>query len=156
MLQLLELMPLVIFVLVFGLKDQTVSMCRTPAHIRRHLRCHRRPHDRHGTASTAGLVAETPRGKTPLVAAGSGTDIWQRHLILHNQLFIQWKPTIFNWALCLVLLGSHYFTKQNLVERILDKQIQLPTIMYKRITVYLGRLFFYCRRTESGGGIFVQ
>jgi intracellular septation protein len=142
MLQLLELMPLVIFVLVFGLKDQTVSMAGLQ-------------HTFDGIYdATAALMIATvlqvllvwllkrhvEKRLWWLLAAvlifGSAT------LILHNQLFIQWKPTIFNWALCLVLLGSHYFTKQNLVERILDKQIQLPTIMYKRITFIWAAYFF--------------
>jgi intracellular septation protein len=49
---------------------------------------------------------------------------------------------VFNWALCLVLLGSHFFTKQNLVERMLGQQIQLPTNMYARIMFIWAAYFF--------------
>src|SRR6478609_138936 len=47
-------------------------------------------------------------------------------LLFHNQLFIQWKPTVFNWVLSAVVIGSHLFTPQNVVQRILGHQLQLP------------------------------
>lgn len=142
MLQLLELMPLVIFVLVFGLKDQTFSMAGFQ-------------HTFDGIYdATAALMIATvlqvllvwllkrtvEKRLWWLLAAvlvfGSAT------LILHNQLFIQWKPTVFNWVLCLVLLGSHFFTQQNLVERMLGQQIPLPTYLYRRIAFIWAGYFF--------------
>ena len=142
MLQLLELVPLVIFVLVFGLKDQSINVAGFQ-------------HTFDGIYdATAALMLATAlqvllvwflkrhveKRLWWLLAAvlifGSAT------LILHNQLFIQWKPTVFNWALCLVLLGSHFFTKQNLVERMLGTQIQLPKNMYARIMFIWAGYFF--------------
>lgn len=142
MLQLLELMPLVIFVLVFGLKDQTVTLAGFP-------------HTFDGIYdATAALMAATVLQVllvwllkrhvekrlwwllAAVLAFGSAT------LILHNQLFIQWKPTIFNWVLCLVLLGSHFFTQRNLVERMLGQQLQLPTFLYRRLTFIWAGYFF--------------
>ncbi len=38
-------------------------------------------------------------------------------LLLHDKTFIQWKPTIVNWAMAGALLASHFFSKRNLVER---------------------------------------
>jgi intracellular septation protein len=38
-----------------------------------------------------------------IVVAGSAT------LILRNDIFIMWKPTVFNWGLALVLLGGLLF-----------------------------------------------
>jgi len=46
-------------------------------------------------------------------------------LIFHNQLFIQWKPTIVNWGLCISLLASHFIGQRNLVEHLLGKQLTL-------------------------------
>jgi intracellular septation protein len=142
MLQLLELMPLVIFVLVFGLKDQNVSFAGFQ-------------HTFDGIYDATGalmiatvlqvllvwlLKRHVEKRLWWLLAAvlifGSAT------LVLHNQLFIQWKPTVFNWALCLALLGSHFFTKKNLVERMLGQQIQLPSALYLRITFIWAGYFF--------------
>lgn len=40
-------------------------------------------------------------------------------LILHDQRFIQWKPTVFFWLLALAFLLSRWIGKQPLVERLL-------------------------------------
>ena len=47
-------------------------------------------------------------------------------LILRNELFIQWKPTVFNWVLGCVFLGMLIFSKKSLLERMLGGQLQLP------------------------------
>jgi intracellular septation protein len=46
-------------------------------------------------------------------------------LIFRNELFIQWKPTIINWALCGSLITSHFVGKRNLLEHLLSKQLTL-------------------------------
>lgn len=55
-----------------------------------------------------------------VLAFGSAT------LLLRNELFIQWKPTIFNWALGLVFLGALLFSEKSLLERMLGGQLELP------------------------------
>src|SRR4029453_169902 len=45
-------------------------------------------------------------------------------LILHNQRFIQWKPTVFFWLLSAALLGSMWIGKQTLVQRFLGKALE--------------------------------
>jgi len=55
-------------------------------------------------------------------------------LLFHDQRFIQWKPTIFNWVLAVILLGSHLFTRQNLIQRMLGDQLQLPDFICTRLT----------------------
>lgn len=62
-----------------------------------------------------------------IVVAGSAT------LILRNELFIQWKPTVFNWGLALVLIGGLIFGKQSLLEKMLGQQIELPPIAWARL-----------------------
>jgi len=47
-------------------------------------------------------------------------------LILHDKTFIQWKPTIVNWAMAIALVGSHYFGKDNFVKKMLGGQMKLP------------------------------
>ncbi|MEH6550837.1 MAG: inner membrane-spanning protein YciB [Pseudomonadales bacterium] len=55
-------------------------------------------------------------------------------LILRNQLFIQWKPTIFNWGLALVFLGSQFIGKKSLMERTLGSQIQVESHIWNRVS----------------------
>ena len=47
-------------------------------------------------------------------------------LLLHDKTFIQWKPTIVNWAMAIALIGSHYFGKDNFVKKMLGGQMKLP------------------------------
>ena len=56
-------------------------------------------------------------------------------LLLRNELFIQWKPTIFNWALALVFGASHFIGERNLMERTLGGQIQLPRTIWQRLNL---------------------
>src|SRR5210317_551287 len=49
-------------------------------------------------------------------------------LIFRNQMFIQWKPTIFNWALALAFGASQFIGDKNLMERTLGSQIHLPKL----------------------------
>jgi intracellular septation protein len=56
-------------------------------------------------------------------------------LVLRNQMFIQWKPTIFNWVLAVVFGGSQFFSDKNLMQRTLGSQIQLPNPVWTRLNL---------------------
>lgn len=56
-------------------------------------------------------------------------------LLLRDQLFIMWKPTIFNWALALVFGGSQFFGERNLMERTMGTQIHLPHRVWTRLNL---------------------
>lgn len=56
-------------------------------------------------------------------------------LVFRNQMFIQWKPTIFNWVLALVFGGSQFIGERNLMERTLGSQIHLPKLVWTRLNL---------------------
>lgn len=56
-------------------------------------------------------------------------------LLLRNQMFIQWKPTIFNWALALAFGASQFFGEKNLMERTLGSQIHLPKTVWTKLNL---------------------
>jgi intracellular septation protein len=60
-------------------------------------------------------------------------------LILHNQRFIQWKPTVFFWLLSVALLGSMWIGKQPLVQRLLGKaldgQVHVSDSTWRRLNL---------------------
>ncbi len=56
-------------------------------------------------------------------------------LVFRNELFIQWKPTIFNWALGLAFGLSQFIGEKNLMERTLGSQIQLPKSIWSRLNL---------------------
>ncbi len=142
MLQLLELLPLVIFVTVYSMKDRVIDIMGITHHF-----------DGIYDATAALMIAtclqvlivwlwkrKIEKRLLWLLAAvlifGSAT------LILHNKLFIQWKPTVFNWTLCLILLGSHWLGRDNLIEKLLGEQLPLPTTIYTRLGFIWAGYFF--------------
>ncbi len=56
-------------------------------------------------------------------------------LLLRNQMFIQWKPTIFNWALALAFGASQFIGDKNLMERTLGSQIHLPKAAWNKLNL---------------------
>jgi intracellular septation protein len=56
-------------------------------------------------------------------------------LILRDQRFIQWKPTVFNWVLAAVFLGSQFVGKRTVLERVLGTQLPLPRPIWTRLNV---------------------
>lgn len=56
-------------------------------------------------------------------------------LILRDQRFIQWKPTVFNWVLAAIFLGSQYVGERNLLQRLLGSQLALTRKVWSRLNV---------------------
>ena len=56
-------------------------------------------------------------------------------LLLRNQMFIQWKPTIFNWALAIAFGASQFIGDKNLMERTLGSQIRLPKPVWSKLNL---------------------
>ena len=56
-------------------------------------------------------------------------------LILRDQRFIQWKPTVFNWVLAAVFLGSQFIGERTVPERVLGSQLSLPRPIWTRLNV---------------------
>ena len=131
--QIFELIPLILFFIAFKMDGETYSLLNFS-------------YEFDGIYSaTAILMAATAiqvvltriiTGKVEkqllwlfgiIVVAGSAT------LILRNDIFIMWKPTVFNWGLALVLLGGMFLGKKSLLEKMLGQQIQLPAAAWLRL-----------------------
>jgi intracellular septation protein len=54
-------------------------------------------------------------------------------LLLEDELFIKWKPTVLNWIFGVVLLGSQFFGKKTLIERMMSTNIQLPSPVWTKL-----------------------
>ena len=54
-------------------------------------------------------------------------------LLLHDEIFIKWKPTVLYWAFAVVLGGSTLFFKKNLIRTLLAEKIELPDHVWQRL-----------------------
>ncbi|QRN41521.1 MAG: septation protein A [Neisseriaceae bacterium] len=54
-------------------------------------------------------------------------------LILHDENWIKWKPTVLYWTFATVLCGG-LLVKRNFLQRLFGQEIQLPTLIWNRLT----------------------
>jgi intracellular septation protein len=54
-------------------------------------------------------------------------------LLLRNPLFLYWKPTVLNWAIALVFLGSQFIGERPIVERMLGSAAELTESQWRRL-----------------------
>ena len=54
-------------------------------------------------------------------------------LLLHDETFIKWKPTVLYWSFAAALAISTLFMKKNLIRTLLAEQFELPEVIWKRL-----------------------
>jgi intracellular septation protein len=54
-------------------------------------------------------------------------------LLLQDETFIKWKPTVLYWMFCLVLAGAALVFRRNLIRAMLSEQVQLPEPVWARL-----------------------
>ena len=72
-----------------------------------------------------------------IVVFGSAT------LLLHDETFIKWKPTVLYWMFALVLSVSAVFFRKNLIRTMMGEQIQLPDPAWNKLN-FSWAGFFAC------------
>jgi len=72
-----------------------------------------------------------------IVVFGSAT------LLLHDETFIKWKPTVLYWLFASVLSASELIWRKNLIRKMLGEKIQLPEAAWRKLNFsWVG--FFAC------------
>jgi intracellular septation protein len=64
-------------------------------------------------------------------------------LILHNPIFIKWKPTMINWILAIIFLVSQYFRKKSIIESLLHEKIDAPQHVWKTLNTMWVSFFLF-------------
>ena len=65
-------------------------------------------------------------------------------VLLRDDTFIKWKPSIVNWILALVLIGTHWFGKTYLIKKMLGKALILPDSAWRVLTYGWAFAFAFC------------
>ncbi len=133
--QLLEFLPIALFFVVYQLDGETLTVGAWEYQF-----------DGIFSATTV-LIAATA---LQVLAARIMSGYWEKRsvwtfvavaifggatLILRDQTFIQWKPTIFNWALAIAFGAFHFIGERNLLERTLGAQLELPKPVWGRLNL---------------------
>jgi intracellular septation protein len=53
-------------------------------------------------------------------------------LVLHDAVFIKWKPTVVYWIFAAIMFGTHFIGERTALEHVLGKQIKLPDEVWTR------------------------
>jgi intracellular septation protein len=56
-------------------------------------------------------------------------------LLLHDETFIKWKPTVLYWAFAAVLIGARYVFSKNLIRSMVGKQLTLPEPVWDKLNL---------------------
>lgn len=64
-------------------------------------------------------------------------------LLLHDETFIKWKPTVLYWLFATTLLGGAAFFNKNLIRSMLGAQMVLPDAVWARLNLAWA-MFFAC------------
>lgn len=56
-------------------------------------------------------------------------------LLLHNEDFIKWKPTVLYWVFATVLLSSRLLFRKNLMRTLLHEKLSLPSRVWDRVNL---------------------
>ena len=54
-------------------------------------------------------------------------------LLLHDETFIKWKPTVLYWLFAVVLFTAELFWNKNLIRTVMQQQITLPDPIWRRL-----------------------
>ncbi len=80
--------------------------------------------------------------KIPLFTAGLVLALGGATLILHDPIFVKWKPTVVNWLFSMEFLGSCFIGQKPLLERMMGGQLELPAPIWVKLTLAWAAFFF--------------
>ncbi|TXH26193.1 MAG: septation protein A [Elusimicrobia bacterium] len=64
-------------------------------------------------------------------------------LVLHDETFIKWKPTVLYWSFAAVLLAGTLVFRKNLLRMLLSTQMELPETAWRTLNwSWIGFFFF--------------
>jgi intracellular septation protein len=56
-------------------------------------------------------------------------------LLLQDEMFIKWKPSVVNWLFAVVFLGSQFVGEKPLVRRFMESKVELPAFVWIRLNL---------------------
>ena len=62
-------------------------------------------------------------------------------LLLHDERFIKWKPTIVFWLFSLICLGSEFIGKTNIPNKLMAHMFDAPAAVWLRVNISLVMFF---------------
>lgn len=64
-------------------------------------------------------------------------------LLLHDETFIKWKPTVLYWLFAVVLIASALLFKKNLIKAMMEKQLTVSEPVWSRLNLSWAGFFAF-------------
>jgi intracellular septation protein len=127
--QLLDFLPVALFVVVFFLTDIFYATAALMVGVTVQV--------------LAYLALKKPLSRELKITFWASMIFGGLTLIFRNETFILWKPTIVNWLLAGVLIGSHFFSRKNALQHMLGGQMELHDEVWTRLNFGWAAGFFF-------------
>lgn len=127
--QLLDFLPVAVFVLVFFLTDIFYATGALMIGVTVQV--------------LAYLALKKPLSRELKITFWASMIFGGLTLIFRNETFILWKPTIVNWLLAGVLIGSHFFARKTALQHMLGGQMELHEAVWTRLNFGWAAGFFF-------------
>ncbi|MEO8009544.1 MAG: septation protein A [Betaproteobacteria bacterium] len=62
-------------------------------------------------------------------------------LLLHDETFIKWKPTVLYWLFSVILLGADLLFRRNPIRAMMGKQLTLPAPVWRKLNLSWAAFF---------------
>ena len=62
-------------------------------------------------------------------------------IVLQDEAFIKWKPSIVNWAFAAAILATLFIGRKSALERLLGSQVALPSPVWRKLNIAWGVFF---------------
>ena len=69
-------------------------------------------------------------------------------LLLHNETFIKWKPTVLYWLFAAILLGGSWLFNKNIIRAMMAKQVSLPEPVWNKLNLSWAGFFIVMGATN--------
>jgi intracellular septation protein len=73
--------------------------------------------------------------RMPLITLALITVLGGATLVLQDEQFIKWKPTVVNWLFASVFFGSQFIGKRTIIERMMGQNMQLAATVWVRLNL---------------------
>ena len=80
--------------------------------------------------------------KMHLISLGLVLVLGAATIISQDDTFIKWKPTVLNWLLALVFLGSQFIGQKSLLQHMLGQKLELPNNAWRNLNLLWVGFFF--------------
>lgn len=92
----------------------------------------------------AGLYAVRKKPETThWITIGLALPLGALTLLLHDPMFVKWKPTLVNWLFAVVFVGSLFIGQRTMIERMMGHALKLPADTWRRLNLAWAGFFAF-------------